>query len=232
LYLFAETSSTLESCTNKSNDSIHKSEQFENNLISDLTKIENERDAFIRIMQEPITDIFSQNKNVKQPIDSTEEFEFNEEINQYTDTLTSWLCDLLNSLHKNIEFELFELENEGLCIRYSPLEHANIYGTNIHDLHVLNESFNDIVAILDASIKCRSTFVKEIKQFQNLSVVNVPKWAGIGAVRYIPDYLLDKIDEINKYLMQIKLDDKNEDKKSLNLIDLDISNQTKATTEE
>jgi len=33
--------------------------------------------------------------------------------------------------------------------------------------------------------------------------VNVPKWAGIGAVRYIPDYLLDKIDEIIKYQEEI-----------------------------
>ena len=33
--------------------------------------------------------------------------------------------------------------------------------------------------------------------------VNVPKWAGIGAVRYIPDYLLEKIDEIIKYQEEI-----------------------------
>ena len=29
--------------------------------------------------------------------------------------------------------------------------------------------------------------------------VNVPKWAGVGAVRYIPDYLLDKLEEIKTY---------------------------------
>jgi hypothetical protein len=34
--------------------------------------------------------------------------------------------------------------------------------------------------------------------------VNIPKWAGVGAVRYIPDYLMNKIDEISKYLEFIK----------------------------
>ena len=34
--------------------------------------------------------------------------------------------------------------------------------------------------------------------------VNIPKWAGVGAVRYIPDYLMDKLDEISKYLEFIR----------------------------
>jgi hypothetical protein len=32
----------------------------------------------------------------------------------------------------------------------------------------------------------------------------VPKWAGIGAVRYVPDYLLDKLEDINVYLEKNK----------------------------
>ena len=48
-----------------------------------------------------------------------------------------------------------------------------------------------IIAILDASIKCKSIFDK-IKEFPNLISVNILKWAGIGAVRYIPDYLLNQ----------------------------------------
>ena len=30
----------------------------------------------------------------------------------------------------------------------------------------------------------------------------MPKWAGVGAVRYIPEYLLDKLDDIKKYQEQ------------------------------
>lgn len=54
----------------------------------------------------------------------------------------------MNSLHKNIEFELIEIENEGICVRYSPLDHANIYGTNEQDLVFLSKSLEDIMVIL------------------------------------------------------------------------------------
>lgn len=113
------------------------------------------------------------------------------------------MCDLLNSLHKNIELELIEIETEGICIRYSPLEHANVFNTNEHDIKLFDKSLEDIIAILDASIKCKSIFDK-IKEFPNLISVNILKWAGIGAVRYIPDYLLNQLDEISKYLEFIK----------------------------
>lgn len=42
-------------------------------------------------------------------------------------------------------------------------------------------------------------FDANIKEYKNLISVNIPKWAGIGAVRYIPDYLLDDLDKITKY---------------------------------
>ncbi len=102
-------------------------------------------------------------------------------------------------MHKKIELEAFELENNGVCIRYSPMEHANVCGTAEYDLHMFSKSLDDIIVIIDASIKCKATFNKEIKKFSNLILVNIPKWAGIGAVRYIPEYLLNKIDDILKY---------------------------------
>ena len=44
------------------------------------------------------------------------------------------------------------------------------------------------------------------REFKNLIPVSVPKWAGIGAVRYIPDYLLDKLDDIEKHLADEQAD--------------------------
>lgn len=38
-----------------------------------------------------------------------------------------------------------------------------------------------------------------MKQFKNLIPVNVPKWAGVGAVRFMPDYLSEKAEAILKY---------------------------------
>lgn len=53
----------------------------------------------------------------------------------------------MNSLHRNIEFELIEIENEGICIRYSPLEHANILGTSEGDIKTFDKSLEDIIVI-------------------------------------------------------------------------------------
>jgi hypothetical protein len=43
-----------------------------------------------------------------------------------------------------------------------------------------------------------------MSEFRNLIPVNIPKWVGIEAVRYIPDYLLNKSDTIAKYLEFLK----------------------------
>lgn len=52
---------------------------------------------------------------------------------------------------------------------------------------------------MDASIRCKTKFDKEIKEYKNLLPVKVLNWAGVGAVRYIPDYLIDKLGEIKDY---------------------------------
>jgi hypothetical protein len=51
----------------------------------------------------------------------------------------------MNSFHKKIELELIEIENEGICIRYSPLEHTNVYETNEYDMKKFDKSMEDII---------------------------------------------------------------------------------------
>jgi hypothetical protein len=51
----------------------------------------------------------------------------------------------MNSFNKTIELELIEIENVGICIRYSPLEHANIYGTTGYDMKLFDKSLEDII---------------------------------------------------------------------------------------
>lgn len=73
--------------------------------------------------------------------------------------------------------------------------------------------------ILDSSIKCKSKFKYEIREFTNLLVVNASKWAGVGAVRFIPDYLMDKLDEIVAYVRYRDTPKTNSDSE-LELIDM------------
>jgi hypothetical protein len=51
----------------------------------------------------------------------------------------------MNSMHKKIELELIEIGNEGVCIRYSPLEHANSFNTTDRDLDLFKKSLDDVI---------------------------------------------------------------------------------------
>jgi hypothetical protein len=127
---------------------------------------------------------------------------FSREIIEYADTLTTWLCDLINSLHKSLDFELIEIRSEGVCIRYCPLDHVNIFGTLPSDLQTFDKSLADIMTVLDASIKCKSRFDRDVREMKNLVSVHVAKWAGIGSVRYIPDDLVDKVEQLREYQLE------------------------------
>ncbi len=77
------------------------------------------------------------------------------------------------------------MQQEGLCIRYSPVEHANLLHTYDDDLSQFLKSFEEVLQILDASIKCKAMFDKYVGNFPNLKPINISKWAGVGAVRFV-----------------------------------------------
>ena len=99
---------------------------------------------------------------------------------------------MLNSIHKKIRLDIITIKTEGICVRYSPIEHANVLKTNDEDIQKFIKSFEDVLLILDASIKCKATFENKILAYPNLKSVNIPKWAGIGAVTYVSDNLINK----------------------------------------
>lgn len=98
----------------------------------------------------------------------------------------------MNSIHKKIRLDIITIKSEGVCIRYTPVEHANVLKTSDEDVEKFIKSFEDVLLILDASIKCKAVFESKINAYPNLKSVNIPKWAGIGAVSYVPDYLINK----------------------------------------
>ena len=164
------------------------------------------RTEFLDIMQADDMPVFSKDfKKIEDAENAKLELERksnSRDIVEYTDTLTTWLCDLVNSLHRSMDFELVEIKNEGVCVRYCPLDHANILGTQSSDLAYLDKSLADIVSVLDASIRCKAKFEVDIRALANLRAVHVPKWAGIGAVRYVPDHWLHKMDQLRGYQLE------------------------------
>lgn len=44
-----------------------------------------------------------------------------------------------------MEFELVKIENEGICIRYCPIEHANVHDTKLNDLKEFDKSIEQLM---------------------------------------------------------------------------------------
>ena len=65
----------------------------------------------------------------------------------------------MNSLHKNIELELIEIENIGVCIRFSPLEHVNVNRTTQKEIDNFSQSLYDFIVGHFRKIKNRFIFI-------------------------------------------------------------------------
>lgn len=86
---------------------------------------------------------------------------YSDEIIEYTDSLTTWVLKLIinflinyfliiklfesiNENHK-MEYELIKIENEGVCIRFCPVDHANILNTKLNDLKEFDKSLEKLM---------------------------------------------------------------------------------------
>lgn len=116
-----------------------------------------------------------------------------------------------------------EIEDIGVCIRYAPMEssqsqcslfvHADVctchgsavFDTTKEDLEKLLGSLASQLKILDATVKQRSDFHEIVTSQDNLRLVTLPNWAGLGAVQCVlraqfrgqrlNDYSVDQICE-------------------------------------
>ncbi|KAA0194475.1 hypothetical protein HAZT_HAZT005584 [Hyalella azteca] len=101
-----------------------------------------------------------------------------------------------------IPLELVSIEGAGYVLRWSPLE-----GPFTHHLsppaleeliQCLDQQIVDSIAyaefcsqdILNATVKQREVFNELVGQSENLQLAEIPQWAGLGGVRYIPDVWL------------------------------------------
>lgn len=48
-------------------------------------------------------------------------------------------------MHQNVELELIEIQNEGTCIRFCPIEHINVLGTDEKNLEAFADSLDEMI---------------------------------------------------------------------------------------
>ncbi|XP_077413353.1 pyridoxal-dependent decarboxylase domain-containing protein 1 [Vanacampus margaritifer] len=98
-----------------------------------------------------------------------------------------WLGKQLAQLVPASGVDVVELEDEGACVRFSPLLTAADLGTQPEDVDNLVKKFLELVPMMTATMSFRQDFIEETRQRSPyLRYIEDLSWPGLGAVRYEP----------------------------------------------
>lgn len=113
----------------------------------------------------------------------------------YIDRLNSWLGQILQRDSSQIDLEIIDHGKHGTCIRFCPLE------LGIGELPPPEEYLESFAACIDAqveilraTVKHKQTFNKLVRENPVLELIELSDWAGLGGVRYVPEFI-DTTDE-------------------------------------
>ncbi|XP_072838515.2 pyridoxal-dependent decarboxylase domain-containing protein 1 [Pogona vitticeps] len=100
------------------------------------------------------------------------------------DTFNQWLGEQLSQLVPASGVDIVELEDEGTCVRFSPLMTSAVLGTEVQDVDQLVDCLKMKVPVLRCTLQLRDDFEQEVKRTVGLSYVEDFSWPGLGVVRY------------------------------------------------
>uniref|UniRef100_A0A8C0JFY1 Pyridoxal-dependent decarboxylase domain-containing protein 1 n=1 Tax=Chelonoidis abingdonii TaxID=106734 RepID=A0A8C0JFY1_CHEAB len=83
--------------------------------------------------------------------------------------------------------DVVELEDEGTCVRFSPLMTSAVLGTEVQDVDQLVDCLKMKIPILTCTLQLREEFEQEVKRTVGLSYIEDLSWPGLGVVRYNSD---------------------------------------------
>lgn len=123
----------------------------------------------------------------------------------HPDRMNVWLGEILQRDCPGVDLEIVEHEQYGTIIRFCPFELAmGGMAPGGEQLQQFAECLLAQVDILIATEHHKVTFQRRIEEtHKQLRLVELPEWAGLGGVRYVPDgweeLLTDQAkDELNK----------------------------------
>ncbi|XP_050961960.1 pyridoxal-dependent decarboxylase domain-containing protein 1 isoform X4 [Labeo rohita] len=125
------------------------------------------------------------------------------------DALNRWLGEQLAQQVPLSGVDVVELEDEGTCVRFSPLMTAAALGTQENDVAALVEKLGEMIPVLCCTLCFRQDFKDEVLQQASLSYIEDPNWPGLGGVRYEPrttdleeDKRQHRVERINSDLLK------------------------------
>ncbi|KAM9392970.1 pyridoxal-dependent decarboxylase domain-containing protein 1 isoform 2-T3 [Pholidichthys leucotaenia] len=171
-------------------------------LTSIKTSVEDEVNAPIVLFK------FSQEMSAASSGGSVEGFCAGER--EVLDAFNRWLGEQLTQLVPSSGIDVVELEDEGTCVRFSPLVTAAVLGTQHEDVEDLVEKLSELVPVMNSTMCLRQDFREETHRHSpSLRYIEELSWPGLGAVQYEPEneVLLKKINtELLKKLQELDTD--------------------------
>ncbi|XP_074647556.1 pyridoxal-dependent decarboxylase domain-containing protein 1-like [Tubulanus polymorphus] len=123
-------------------------------------------------------------------------------LSRYYNALNRWLVDTLNRENANVNLTAVDVENVGICLRFASLETVQANGTTKDHILDFVKCFHHQIEILDATLRERENFHQIVAGHDNVRVVDLPDWAGLGAIQYIPNEWTPLIDNLPSHGVQ------------------------------
>uniref|UniRef100_A0A3B3XWE9 Pyridoxal-dependent decarboxylase domain-containing protein 1 n=1 Tax=Poecilia mexicana TaxID=48701 RepID=A0A3B3XWE9_9TELE len=122
------------------------------------------------------------------------------------DTFNRWMGEQLAQLVPASGVDVVELEDEGTCVRFSPLLTAAVLGTQQEDVDEVVQKLLELVPMMSATMNLRQDFREEThRHAPSLTYIEELSWPGLGAVRY--ESQAEGADESRRKQEQKKIND-------------------------
>ncbi|XP_070703694.1 pyridoxal-dependent decarboxylase domain-containing protein 1 [Pempheris klunzingeri] len=129
---------------------------------------------------------------------------------ELVDAFNRWLGEQLVQLVPNSGVDVVELEDEGTCVRFSPLLTAAVLGTQQEDVEDLVEKLSELVPMMSSTMCLRQDFREEThRHSRSLRYIEELSWPGLGVVRYEPqaegmdeNRMIQEVQKINTELLR------------------------------
>lgn len=100
------------------------------------------------------------------------------------DDLNFWLVQVLERASDVIHIDVIDADPKGYALRFSPYDCKTF--PNMEQLMQFIECFTQQMEILNATVEHKNTLVQVVESSEELQLVELPGWAGLGGVRYLP----------------------------------------------
>uniref|UniRef100_A0A096M1Z3 Pyridoxal-dependent decarboxylase domain-containing protein 1 n=1 Tax=Poecilia formosa TaxID=48698 RepID=A0A096M1Z3_POEFO len=165
------------------------------------TSVEDEQNSPVVLFK------FSQESNADlKELSVSAVLQFSGREKEVLDTFNRWMGEQLAQLVPASGVDVVELEDEGTCVRFSPLLTAAVLGTQQEDVDEVVQKLLELVPMMSATMNLRQDFREEThRHAPSLTYIEELSWPGLGAVRY--ESQAEGADESRRKQEQKKIND-------------------------